>query len=546
MLLRVIHPATWLLLLVLPLASAWSVEERLPPAAIRLHGQVITVLRAPLFGYTPAERAARSVIRITEVLENSGSITEVVSSRIVDDGVLISIYQQDVLLMVPADADRLLGQTLDQAASAAAAALTAIIKEEHSPQSVERQLASWLKVVVASLIYAGVVVVLVLVRGWVTRLIVRLAQACAGAVQHRELAAFLQDQLVRSLRWAVLILAWAFGLLGGYVWVSVCLQAFLTTRDVGEQLGGRLLRVTLELIVTIGQSIPQLAIIACIMILTGVVVHVITLFFARIERRNVNLGWLNRHTAAPTRRITTVVMWLAALAIAYPYVPGSSSDSFRGISLLVGVMASLGGASLVGQAASGFILTYLGTIRVGDYVIIGQTEGVVAHIGVFTTRVETIFKEAVAIPNVFILTNTITNLSRFPGHDGFVLQAVTTIGYTVPWRQMHAVLIAAAERTPGLKRTPVPYVQQRSLSDFYVEYHLCCHLEHPVERIPVLSQLYCEIQDLCNEQGIQILSPHYMQEPAQPAIVPRDTWLQFAARDAAERVPRASDVSLPG
>lgn len=524
MLLRVLHSAAWLLLLVLPL-SAWGAEERVPSATVRLHGKAVAELRATLFDYTPTERAARTVALLTDVLKKPGSVSEGVTSRVVEDGVLISINRQDVLLMVPADADRLLGQTLEQAAAAAMVALAAIIAEEQVPQSAERQFAAGIQVLLATLMYCGTVVVLILVRGWITRWIVRLAHACAGAVRHRELASFLQDQLVRSLRWTMLVLAWALGLLGGYVWLSVCLQAFTATRDLGEQLGSRLLDVTLDLIVALGQAIPQLAIIAFIMVLTGVMVHVIKLFFDRIERRSVNLGWLNRHTAAPTRRITTVILWLVALAIAYPYVPGSSTDSFRGISLLIGVMASLGGASLVGQAASGFILTYLGTIRTGDYVLIGPTEGVVTHIGVFTTRVDTIFKEAVSIPNVYILTNTITNLSRFPGHDGFILQAVTTIGYQVPWRQMHAALIAAAAQTPGLKRTPEPYVQQRSLSDFYVEYHLCCHLENPLERIPVLSQLYCAIQDVCNEQGIQILSPHYMQDPAQPAIVPREKWL---------------------
>ena len=522
MVIRLVPRWLLLLLVLLPCAIAWSAEERAPAAVLRLHSHDITELRATLFGYTPAERAALALQRIVEVLHEGGPGT--VTRQAVTDGALLSVDGQRVLLLAPDDADRLLGQTLDDAADQATKALTSAITEEHSPLSSAQLITSLIRVLTATAVFVAGVVVLVLVRGWTIRLIVRVAHACAGAVRNRELAAFLQDQLVRSFRWGLLVLAWALGLLGGYVWLSVCLGAFHSTRDIGEQLGGRLFDVSLGIIQAVGQAIPQLTVVAVIMAVTGILVHMSKLFFARIEHRRLSMGWLNRDTAVPTRRLTTVILWLIAIAMAYPYVPGSSTDSFKGISVLVGIMASLGGASLVGQAASGFILTYLGTIRVGDYVIVGSTEGVVANIGVFTTRIETIFKEAVSIPNIFILSNTITNLSRFPGRDGFVLQAVTTIGYTVPWRQMHVLLIEAAGRTPGLKRTPEPYVQQRSLSDFYVEYHLCCHLENPVERIPVLSDLYCNIQDLCNEQGIQILSPHYMQEPATPAVVPRDQW----------------------
>ncbi len=511
-----------LLLALLPCTAAWSADERAPSAVLRLHGHDIAILRATLFGFTPDERAVRAVERLLDVLRLGGPL--VVTSQPVTDGLLLSVDGQRVLLLVPEDADRLLGQSLDEVAVQAQLALTTAISAERSPLSGNELLTSLLRVLVATIVFIAGIIVLVLVRGWTIGLIVRIAHACARAVNNRDLAAFLQDQLVRSLRWGLLGVAWALGLLGGYVWLTVCLGAFHRTRDMGDELGFRLADVSLGIVQAVGQAIPQLAVILLIMIATGILAHVFKLFFARIEKRGLTLGWLNRDTAVPTRRIATVVLWLIAIAIAFPYVPGSNTDSFRGISVLVGLMASLGGASLVGQAASGFILTYLGTIRVGDYVIVGQTEGVVANIGVFTTRIETIFKEAVSIPNIFILSNTITNLSRFPGHDGFVLQAVTTIGYTVPWRRMHALLIEAAGRTAGLRSAPEPYVQQRALSDFYVEYHVCCHLENPIQRIPVLSDLYCNIQDLCNEQGIQILSPHFEHEPKQPAVVPREQW----------------------
>ena len=288
---------------------------------------------------------------------------------------------------------------------------------------------------------------------------------------------------------------------------------------------------SLGLLRGIGDAIPGLAIVLVIVVIVGFLSHFVKLFFVRIETRRINLGWLNHNTAVPTRRILIVILWLFAIAMMYPYLPGSGSDAFKGLSVFVGILISLGGAGLVGQVASGFILTYLGIVRVGDYVIVGTVEGVVAEIGIFNTRIETIFKEAMSVPNVFILTNTTTNLSRFPGQHGVVVQATVTIGYDVPWRQIHTLLLNAAKLTSGLQQHPEPYVQQRALSDFYVEYHLCAYLLKPVERIPVTSQLFAEIQDQFNEAGVQILSPHFMQEPKKPAVVPREQWLGTSGPD---------------
>ncbi|HUF29942.1 MAG TPA: mechanosensitive ion channel domain-containing protein, partial [Gemmatimonadaceae bacterium] len=194
---------------------------------------------------------------------------------------------------------------------------------------------------------------------------------------------------------------------------------------------------------------------------------------------------------------------------------------------LVGLMLSLGSSGLVNQAMSGLVLMYSRAFRPGDYVRVNDTEGTVAELGMLSTKIRTNKQELVTIPNAVLVATTTKNFSRIAdgvatgtAHDGVLLYTSVTIGYDAPWRQVHTLLIEAAGRTDGLRSDPRPFVRQSALADFYVEYQLNAHLEHPERRIQVLSDLHANIQDCFNEQGVQIMSPHYENDPAQPKIVP--------------------------
>ena len=511
----------WLLLLG---CMAWTeeLESIHHEAPLIINGTHITMLRANLFGYTPAERAKLAYRRMTTLIDAGGP--GVIGNRVTAEGTLLTIDGADALLLTTDDADRLLGETLVKAVGHAQTALVGVIGEERGQTTSQGLISSGLKALLATGIFIAVVFALVLARRFFLFGLTRIKLGRGVVIANRDVETFVRDQLVRGLAWIANISIWGFGVLAGYVWLTWCLGAFSLTRDIGNRLGGQLLEFALNLARSVGAAIPGLAVVVAIVVLTGFLCHVVKLFFRRIEVRRINLGWLNHNTAVPTRRISMVILWIFAVAMAYPYLPGSDTDAFKGLSVFVGVLVSLGGAGLVGQVASGYIVTYLGIVRIGDYVIVGNVEGVVVSIGIFNTQIETIFNESMSVPNVLILTTTSTNLSRFPGQQGVVVQVVTTIGYDVAWRQVHALLLAAAARTPGLQAEPTPFVQQRALADFYVEYHLCTYILRPIERIPVMSRLYAEIQDQFNQAGVQILSPHFMHEPKQPAVVPRDQW----------------------
>jgi small-conductance mechanosensitive channel len=214
-----------------------------------------------------------------------------------------------------------------------------------------------------------------------------------------------------------------------------------------------------------------------------------------------------------------MLLWIFALVIAYPYIPGSSTKAFQGVSVLVGVMFSLGSSGVISQAMSGLALMFNRILRVGECVAVGDVvTGVVKQIGYFNTVIVTSYGEEVTIPNGLVMSSKVTNLSRHGGGRGVLWTTGVTIGYDTPWRQIHAMLLEAARRTPNLATDPAPTVAQHALNDFYVDYRLTVIVQGPFRQ--TLSSLHANIQDIFNANGVQIMSPHYERDPEQAKVVP--------------------------
>jgi small-conductance mechanosensitive channel len=340
----------------------------------------------------------------------------------------------------------------------------------------------------------------------------------------------------RQIRWIAQrimnLIAWVLALFATYSWLTFVLKRFPFTRPWGEHMEGNLFSLAADVGLAIVGAIPGLVVVVVIALLARLVIRIAELFFERVERGSVTLGSLDADTVVPTRRIFQVIVWAFALALAYPYLPGADTDAFKGVSVLVGVMVSIGASSLVGQLASGLILMYTRAFRASEYVRIGETEGTVVGLGAFATRVRTGLGEEVLLPNSYVLQNTTNNYSRSIEGAGFVVHTGVTIGYSTPWRQVHAMLEEAARRTKDIVADPAPYVRQTKLSDFYVEYRLIAYatVDHPDQRIDMMSRLHANIQDVFNEHGVQIMSPHYMTETAEPQVVPKARWWTAPAK----------------
>jgi small-conductance mechanosensitive channel len=211
-------------------------------------------------------------------------------------------------------------------------------------------------------------------------------------------------------------------------------------------------------------------------------------------------------------------------------LPGSSSDVFKGLSVLFGLMVTLGSTGLVTQAMSGLVVIYSRSLHKGDFVDINGVQGVVTEVASLATKIVNVRNEEITIPNSVVISNPIHNYSKLAGTQGTLLTTKITIGYDAPWRQVHELLIGAAKKTAGVRAMPTPYVYQRALSDFYVEYELFVSIDNPLERVPILSVLHASIQDEFNAFGVQIMSPHFLGQPDRAVVVEQARWYAPPAR----------------
>ncbi|MCM3880274.1 MAG: mechanosensitive ion channel family protein, partial [Vicinamibacterales bacterium] len=322
-----------------------------------------------------------------------------------------------------------------------------------------------------------------------------------------------------------------------YWMLTFSLRQFPYTRPWGESLRGFIFDTVQSLGLGMVNALPGLFTVAVIFLITRILVRAVAVWFRAIEQGHISPRWIFPETAQPTRRLLTGLLWLFAIVVSYPYLPGSQTDAFKGLSVFLGLMVSFGSSGLVSQIMSGFTITYSRALRLGDFVKIGDVEGTVIHLGVLSTKLKTPFGEDITIPNAVVVAQTTTDYSRSGDTVGVFTPTSVTIGYDAPWRQVHALLLKAAERTAGLRREPKPQVIQAGLEDFYVKYTLLVCLERQESKPYILDALHANIQDLFNEYGVQIMSPNYVFDPAAPKMVPKKDW--FAA-------PAAPDDSSRG
>jgi small-conductance mechanosensitive channel len=296
------------------------------------------------------------------------------------------------------------------------------------------------------------------------------------------------------------------------------------TRPLGGHLGRFVLRLLEWLSAGIVSAIPGLVTIGVIFFITRGIVEILNLFFNRVQSGTVQVPFLHAETVSATRQIVTVIVWALAVAVAYPYIPGSSSDAFKGLSVMFGLMISLGSTGLMTQLMSGLVVIYSRALRKGDLVSVSGNDGVVVEIGALATKFVNLKNEEITIPNSVLVGNSIKNYTRLADTRGAMISTKITIGYDAPWRQVHAMFLIAAEQTAGVQREPEPFVLQRALSDFYVEYELFAHIGDPMRRFQILTELHANIQDQFNEYGVQIMSPNFEDQPGQPVVVPKENW----------------------
>jgi len=272
------------------------------------------------------------------------------------------------------------------------------------------------------------------------------------------------------------------------------------------------------------RTLPGLLAVIVIFTVTRWIVRLGRALFDQIAAGKITVYWMDADVAHATQRIFAAITWVFAIIIAYPYIPGSDTEAFKGISVFFGLVVSLGSTGIINQIMSGLFVVYSRALKSGEWVKVNDTEGEVLEVGLLAAKVRTIEGQEVTIPNSVLVGTSTTNFTRLGHPEGMIASVTVTIGYDAPWRQVQALLLRAADRTPNVRKHPAPYVLQRQLSDFYVEYTLIVRLDDEKQRIETISDLNAQIQDAFNEFGVQIMSPHYMVQPDENVVIPPAKW----------------------
>ena len=504
-------------------AGAGAAQEAAPTgASLKVWNRQVFVFRVPMFGLSPQQRADRAAERIRDLRSASlGAPVDVASfAHEGVPGYAVMLEGETMFAVFAADlepGDPGVAQVAGQAAARLHQALLA-----RQAQSSARQFAislGWVALATAAL--AAVVFALQRLTAGI--------QARMRALSARAAARPLFDArriIVSAVGYAIEWFKIALMLMAGYVWLAYALTRFPYTHPWGETLDSSLFAVASRVAVAVLHALPDLALVAVIFLLAHLAVRGLHTLFNAAHASGVKVAALQADTIGATRRLTVVLVWLFAAVVAYPFIPGSDSDAFKGLSVFFGVLVTLGSSGVVSQIMSGFVLIYSRALQPGDYVQIGEAEGYVIELGTLSTKLRNRLDQEVTLPNSLVVATRILNssdTSRTSGR-GIALSTSVTIGYDSPWRQVHAMLVMAAGRTPDLLAEPLPEVRQVRLQDFYVEYELNIFMRAGAPKYDVLNTLHGHIQDVFNEYGVQIMSPNFVLQPATPVLVAKEDW----------------------
>lgn len=302
---------------------------------------------------------------------------------------------------------------------------------------------------------------------------------------------------------------WGITLLLAEIYVPIVLAFFPGTSGWANQLFEWIKAPLVRLGDGIIHFLPNLFQLLVIGVLTFYALRVSNVFFQEIGEGKVRLRGFHADWAEPTYRLFRVALLMLALVMAYPYLPGSDSEAFKGLSIFVGVLLSLGSSSAMANGVAGTIITYMRGYRIGDFIQIGDNMGEVVEQTLLVTRIRTVKNVVITIPNGNVLSAHVVNYSAGGSGKPLIVHTSITIGYDAPWQTVHKLMIDAAMTTAGVLREPRPFVLQTSLNDFHITYEINAYTLDAKRMPEIYSALHQNIQDKFNEGGVEIMSPHF-------------------------------------
>ena len=296
-----------------------------------------------------------------------------------------------------------------------------------------------------------------------------------------------------------------------FLTIPIIFSLFSATKDIASLLFGYILNPIKHILKDAVSFIPDLFTIIIIITITRYVLKALKYFASQIEKGKLQIPGFYTDWAAPTLRILQVLLWAFTIAVIYPYLPGAESSSFKGVSVFIGIIFSIGSTSAIGNLVAGLVITYMRPFKLGDRVQIKEITGFVVEKNLMVVRLKTHKNEYVTFPNMIILGSNIINYNTSSDEDeeGLIIYTEITFGYATPWQTIHDILINAALNTEFIQKKPKPFVLQTKLNDFYATYQINCYTKE-VSKLPsIYAALYANIQNGFQEAGLDMTAAHY-------------------------------------
>jgi small-conductance mechanosensitive channel len=515
-------------------AAPKAQEVKSPGYPVMLGDQTIFFV-GDVKGYPAEERARTIAERVKRIAENRGiPVTSVEASQYQQPITMVEAGNQMLMAVFDEDA-RAEGRTRQEVAAEYSEKLRSAIEKHRRDYG--------LKSILFGSLYTLIdVLLLVCALFGLTRLyrrVDKVIQTWAGSkkafirIQSFELVR--AERIAAALALATKVIRLAIVLVLIYASLHAALSFFPWTRPVA----GQLLHYVLVPVKTMGGAvlgeIPNLIYLVIIAVIAVYVLKAMGLFFTEVEKESITFKGFYPEWAQPTYNICRILVVAFAAVVAFPYIPGSNSLAFKGVSVFLGVLFSLGSSSAVANIIAGYMLIYRRVFKVGDRVKIGDFVGDVVAMRLQVVHLRTVKNEEITVPSSTIVNSHVINYSALAKEKGLILHTTVTIGYDAPWRQVEALLLLAAKRTQGLLPEPPPFILQTSLGDFYPSYELNVYTDTPQAMLQIYADLHRNIQDAFNEYGVQIMSPNYRGDPTEPKIVPKEQWYASPAQAPVEQ-----------
>ncbi len=331
------------------------------------------------------------------------------------------------------------------------------------------------------------------------------------------------EQELKVIMVLLIVVRWFFVLLLLYLLLPLVFSIFPFTRGWAGELIQWVWSPFKGIFVALWDYLPNLFSIIVIYLVMKYFIRFIKYLFTEIETERLKISGFHADWAMPTFSIVRFLLFAFMFVLIFPYLPGSDSEVFKGVSVFIGILFSLGSSTAIANMVAGLVITYMRPFKIGDRIKIGEMTGDVIEKTLLVTRLRTVKNEEITIPNSSVLSGNTVNYSALARTEGLIIHTTVTIGYDVPWRDMHLALIEAALRVDMIQKNPEPFVLQTALDDFYVSYQVNAYTREVSRQAIVYSELHKNIQDVCNERGIEILSPHYRaQRDGNATTIPSD------------------------